>query len=121
MQHHSTLATIRKTPEVILWALAIFVCGVVVLPLVHLVGHRADHVHGALAEHVRAHAAGAAHDHGGPVHGAGDPAHFGLALLEAEPPALAPPSLPLAVVAASPAHAPPARASRWTPIRPGAP
>ena len=122
MQQHSTLATIRKTPEVILWALAIFVCGVVVLPLVHLVGHGADHVHGLRdSAHARAHAQGLAHADEGLEHGAGDPAHFGLALIEAEPPELAPPSAPMRAERplASP---PPARiASRWTPIRPGAP
>jgi hypothetical protein len=120
MQQLSPLASIRKTPEVILWALAVFVCGVVVLPLVHLVGHEADHEHGTLAAHLQAHAAGEAHGDG-PGHGAGDAAHFGLALLEVTPPALLPPEMRRGADVGPVAPLPPLVGSRWTPIRPGAP
>ena len=109
----SPLASVRKTPEVILWALAIFVCGVVVLPLCHLVGHSFDHAH------VRAHVAGAEHDEA--LHGEGDGLHFGLALLEGEACALLP---PVGAWVPAPAEEPPeapVRRSLLTPIRPGAP
>ncbi len=119
MQHLSPLESIRKTPEVILWALAIFVCGVVVLPLVHLIGHVADHDHGAIA-HLRAHAAGEAHgDELG--HGAGDAAHFGLALVEVTAPGLLPPEAWRGVDGRQVPPLPPRVSERWTPIRPGAP
>lgn len=120
MRQRSPLATIRTTPEVILWALAIFVSGVVVLPLVHLVGHRADHVHGLVA-HARAHAAGLPHDDAGPGHGTGELAHFGVAVIDAAPPVLAPPAARLDGEVRPVVPMPPPVAARWTPIRPGAP
>jgi len=104
------LTSVRRTPEVILWALAIFVCGVVVLPLLHQVGHSADHTH------LRVHAAGVEHPHG-----EGDLLHFGLAVLEAETFALV---LPEGAWVVAEVRAPveaPARRRLLTPIRPGAP
>ncbi|WP_373048823.1 hypothetical protein [Vulgatibacter sp.] len=119
MERIGLLAAVRKTPEVILWALAIFVCGVVVLPVLHLAGHRLDHVHGAAAAHQHAHEAGL--PHGDAEHGAGELAHFGLALLEVEPPALLPPEAAQEAAALLPPARAPQRRSLLTPIRPGAP
>jgi hypothetical protein len=120
MQPSTPLAAVRKTPEVILWAVAIFVCGVVVLPLCHLVGHADDHAHGGSAAHLLAHAAGGEHELP-VVHGEGDGLHFGLALLEAEAPSLVlPESGGLPTVVAVRQEAPPRRSLR-TPLQPGAP
>ena len=119
MESSTPLAAVRKTPEVILWALAIFVCGVVVLPLCHLVDHRDDHVHGGAA-HLLAHAAGIEHELPA-AHGEGDGLHFGLALLEAEPVSLvAPEGWAVLASVALPPEAPPRR-NLLTPLRPGAP
>jgi len=114
MQPISPLEAVRRTPEVIVWALAIFVCGVAILPLLHLAAHDHEHTHGAL------HAAGIAHDHPA-THGEGDGLHFGLAWLEGEVPSLALPVGEMALADPARPGAAPALRSVLTPIRPGAP
>lgn len=75
------LAAIRTTPELIVWGLVVFLAGVVLLPMIHLMDHRGDdHVH------LLAHLSGEAHDHGyGEGHGHGALEHFGVAWLDVEP------------------------------------
>lgn len=76
------LAAIRTTRELVAWGLAVFVAGVVWLPMIHLVDHRGDD-----HTHLLAHLSGADHDHG-PGHGEGALEHFGLAWLDVDLPPL---------------------------------
>lgn len=110
------LAAVRTTPELIVWGLAVFLAGVVLVPVIHLVGHRGDdHVHAA------AHLAGLDHDHAHDAHGAGALEHFGLAWLESDPPALPAPVVALVEISSLEPSSAVVRRYELHPIRSQAP